>query len=137
MINKPIKTVFEYVGHSFRTVFGRYQMPYSKEWDTVLNQLLDAVEQGKCSAEIHGHVLRISGEAESYDICVANRWYAYGNLYMIWPAPGSGKVVQDNHMFRPKFSTMLRLNDVAKNLKSVDNEVKINKIYGNIRENLK
>jgi len=46
-ITGTIKTSFLYIGHAFRTVFGVYQMPYSKEWDTILNELLDALEKGK------------------------------------------------------------------------------------------
>ena len=32
---------------SHDTMLRLYQMPYSKEWDTVLNELLDALEKGK------------------------------------------------------------------------------------------
>ena len=52
-----------------------------KEWDTVLNELLDSLENGKASAEMRDHCLRFSFEKEAYDVWVANRWYAYGNLY--------------------------------------------------------
>ena len=76
-----IKTSFLYIGHAFRTVFRFYQMPYSEEWDTVLNELLDSLENGKASAEIRNHCLRFSFEKEVYEVWVANRWYAYGNLY--------------------------------------------------------
>ena len=131
-----IKTSFLYIGHAFRTVFRFYQMPYSEEWDTVLNELLDALEKGKASAEIRNHCLRFSFEKEVYEVWVANRWYAYGNLY----AKQKVNVDWSNdipHEYRPKFSTMIRLNDVVTNLKNVEQRVKINQLYNSIRENLK
>ena len=133
-----IKTLFLYIGHAFRTVFGVYQRPYSKEWDTVLNELLDALEKGKISAEIHNHCLRFSFEKGVYEVWVANRWYAYGNLYA--KQDGNAHWSNDIHAeyhYRPKFSTMIRLNDVCRNLERVHHEVKINQLYDSIRENLK
>lgn len=133
-----IKTSFLYIGHVFRTMFGFYQMQYSKEWDTLLNELLDALENGKCSAEIHDCVLQINCEKQIYDVWVANRWYAYGNLYakhevdVHW-----GNGIPDEYQCRPKFSTMIRLNDVCRNLESIHHEVKVNQLYDSIRENLK
>ena len=133
-----IKTSFLYLGHSFRTVFRFYQMPYSEEWDTVLNELLDSLENGKCSAQIHTCVLRICCEKGSCDVWVANRWYAYGNLYAKQKANvhWSDGIPHEYH-YRPKFSTMIRLNDVVTNLKNVEQRVKINQLYDSIRENLK
>lgn len=133
-----IKTSFLYIGHAFRTVFRFYQKPYSEEWDTVLNELLDALEKGKASAEICNHCLRFSFEKEVYEVWVANRWYAYGNLYakqkvnVDW-----SNDIPHEYQYRPKFSTMIRLNDVVTNLKNVEQRVKINQLYNSIRENLK
>ena len=133
-----IKTSFLYIGHAFRTVFRFYQMPYSEEWDTVLNELLDSLEKGKASAEIRNHCLRFSFEKEIYEVWVANRWYAYGNLY----AEQNANVrlsfgIPREYQYRPKFSTMIRLNDVVTNLENVEQRVKINQLYNSIRENLK
>lgn len=133
-----IKASFLYIGHAFRTVFRFYQMSYSKEWDTVLNQLLDAVEQGKCSAEIKNYCICFKFEEEVCEVWVANRWYAYGNLYAKQKANVCLSVdIPDECRYRPKFSTMIRLNDVCRNLESVHHEVKINQLYDSIRENLK
>ena len=115
-----IKTSFLYIGHAFRTVFRFHQMPYSKEWDTVLNELLDALENGKCSAEVDNYCLRFKFQQQLYDVWVANRWYAYGNLY----AEQNANVrlsfgIPREYQYRPKFSTMIRLNDVCENLESV------------------
>lgn len=133
-----IKTSFLYIGHAFRTVFGIYQMPYSKEWDTILNELLDALEKGKASVEMHHYCLRFSFEKEAYDVWVANRWYAYGNLRAKQKANGHwNNDIPCEYQYRPKFSTMIRLNDVCRNLESVHHEVKINQLYDSIRENLK
>lgn len=133
-----IKTSFLYIGHALRTMFGIYQMPYSKEWDTVLNELLDALEKGKVSAEIRNYRLRFSFEKEVYEVWVANRWYAYGNLYAKQEANVhySNDIPHEYH-YRPKFSTMIRLNDVVTNLENVVQRVKINQFYDSIRENLK
>ena len=133
-----IKTSFLYIGHAFRTVFRFYQMPYSEEWDTVLNELLDSLENGKASAEIRNHCLRFSFEKEVYEVWVANRWYAYGNLYakqkvnVDW-----SNDIPHEYQYRPKFSTMIRLNDVCRNLERIRHEVKVNQLYNIIRENLK
>ena len=133
-----IKTPFLYIGHAFRTVFGVYQMPYSKEWDTVLNELLDALEKGKASAEMCNCCLRFSFENEAYEVWVDNRWYAYGNLYAKRKANvGWSSNIPREYQYRPKFSTMIRLNDVYRNLESVHHEVKNNQLYDSIRENLK
>lgn len=128
-----IKTPFLYIGHAFRTMSRFYQKPYSKEWDTLLNELLDALENGKCSAEIHDCVLRINCEKQTYDVWVANRWYAYGNLYRTQ----NRTYISEKFMYRPKFSTMIRLNDVVANLENVQRRVKLNQLYDSIRENLK
>ena len=133
-----IKTSFLYIGHVFRTMFGFYQMQYSKEWDTLLNELLDALENGKCSAEIHNCVLQINYEKQIYDVWVANRWYAYGNLYAEQKANVRLSLgIPDEYQYRPKFSTMIRLNDVVTNLENIERRVKINQLYDSIRENLK
>lgn len=128
-----IKTLFLYIGHALRTVFQLYQSPYSKEWDTLLNELLDALENGKCSAEIHDCVLQINCEKQIYDVWVANRWYAYGNLYMT----EKRIYISEKFKYRPKFSTMIRLNDVVTNLENIQRRVKLNELYDSIRENLK
>lgn len=128
-----IKTPFLYIGHALRTVFQLYQSPYSKEWDTLLNELLDALENGKCSGEMHHHCLRFSFEKGSCDVWVANRWYAYGNLYMTQKRT----YISEKFMYRPKFSTMIRLNDVVTNLENIQQRVKLNELYDSIRENLK
>ena len=133
-----IKTWFLYIGHAFRTVFGVYQTQYSKEWDTVLNQLLDAVEQGKCSAEIKKYCICFKFEKEVYEVWVENRWYAYGNLYAKQKANVHwSNDIPREYQYRPKFSTMIRLNDVVTNLENVEQRVKINQLYDSIRENLK
>ena len=133
-----IKTSFLYIGHVFRIVFLLYQHPYSKKWDILLNELLDALEKGKASVEMHHHCLRFSFEKEAYDVWVANRWYAYGNLYAERKANVCLRlVIPDEYQYRPKFSTMIRLNDVCRNLESIHHEVKINQLYDSIRENLK
>ena len=133
-----IKTSFLYIGHVFRTMFGFYQMQYSKEWDTLLNELLDALENGKCSAEIHDCVLQINCEKQIYDVWVANRWYAYGNLYVKHEVDVHwGNDIPCAYQYRPKFSTMIRLNDVVTNLENIERRVKINQLYDSIRENLK
>ena len=133
-----IKTSFLYIGHVFRIVFLLYQYPYSKEWDTVLNELLDALEKGKASVEMHHHCLRFSFEKEAYDVWVANRWYAYGNLYAERKANVCLRLsIPDECRYRPKFSTMIRLNDVYRNLEHIRHEVKVNQLYDNIREKLK
>ena len=133
-----IKTSFLYIGHVFRTVFQLYQCPYSKEWDILLNELLDSLENGKCSAEVRTHCLQFKFEKEAYDVWVANRWYAYGNLYAKRKANVRLSLgIPDECRYRPKFSTMIRLNDVCRNLERIRHEVKVNQLYDNIRENLK
>lgn len=133
-----IKTALLYIGHALRTVFRVYQMPYSKEWDTVLNELLDTLENGKCSAEIKNYCICFKFEKEMYEVWVANRWYAYGNLCAEQKANARSSFdIPREYQYRPKFSTMIRLNDVCKNLGSVHHKVKINQLYDSIRENLK
>ena len=133
-----IKTWFLYIGHAFRTMLRLYQMPYSKEWDTVLNELLDSLENGKCSAEIKNYCICFKFEKEIYEVWVANRWYAYGNLYAEQKANVRLSFgIPREYQYRPKFSTMIRLNDVCENLESVQHKVKIDQLYDSIRENLK
>ena len=133
-----IKTSFLYIGHAFRTMLRLYQMPYSKEWDTILNELLDTLEKGKASAEIRNYCLRFSFEKEVYEVWVANRWYAYGNLYAKQKANVHwSNDIPREYQCRPKFSTMIRLNDVVTNLENVEQMAKLNQLYDSIRENLK
>ena len=139
MTTSMIKTPFLYIGHAFRTVFRFYQMPYSEEWDTVLNELLDSLENGKCSAEIKNYCICFKFEKEVYEVWVANRWYAYGNLCAKQKANVHwSNDIQREYQYRPKFSTMIRLNDACRNLESVHHKAKINQLYyDSIRENLK
>lgn len=132
-----IKTALLYTGHLFRVVFRFYQNPYSKEWDTVLNELLDSLENGKCSAEIKNYCICFKFEKEVYEVWVANRWYAYGNLCAKQKANANwSNDIPREYQYRPKFSTMIRLNNVCKNLESVQYKAEINQIYASIRENL-
>ena len=133
-----IKTSFLYIGHAFRIVFLLYQHPYSKEWDILLNELLDSLENGKCSAEVRTHCLQFKFEKEVYEVWVANRWYAYGNLYAKQKANVHwSNDIPREYQCRPKFSTMIRLNDVVTNLENVEQMAKLNQLYDSIRENLK
>jgi len=71
-------------------------------------------------------------------VWVANRWYAYGNLRAEQKANVHwSNDIPREYQYRPKFSTMIRLNDVCRNLESVYHKVKINQLYDSIRENLK
>ena len=69
---------------------------------------------------------------------VVDHFTVDGNLYAKQKANvGWGGNILREYQYRPKFSTMIRLNDVCGNLENVHHEVKINQLYNSIRENLK
>lgn len=96
---------FLYVGHILRTLTRFYQRPFNKEWDILLNKILDNDSELK----VGKHTAEYEFEGIVYSIWISNRWYAYAHLNAF-----NGDTVGSCLEFRPKFKTMLRLYDVTK-----------------------
>jgi hypothetical protein len=100
---------FLYAGHILRALTRFYQRPFNKDWDTLLNEILDnntELKVGKYTAEY-------KFEGCTYSIWISNRWYAYAHLNAV-----NGNTLYSCLEFRPKFKTMLRLFELTKQKQS-------------------
>jgi|GEM_PF-1416772 len=120
------------IGHVFRTVLGFYQHPYSKEWDRVLNKMLDKADIG----EIDVTFGRYTVQFEKDEIWIGNKFYAYGYLYRTCAKDSWSKSVSDHMQFRPKMSTMLRLDTFVKVHHEKAAKTYYDKLFGDIERRL-
>ena len=95
--------IYEYIGHMLNTVFGMYQEPFDKEWDSMLTMLLVF---GTVVA-LDDYVVTFKYDDNHYTVWIGNKYYSYAWLHM----SASGKKYT-----RPKFKTMLRLNKLVTKL---------------------
>ena len=116
------------LGHIFRTILGLYQKEYNEDWDRVLNELLDGVEAGTSKVHTEAHSVVIEG----FEIWVSNKWYSYGYLWF-----KDVKYVSSSLRFRPKFSTMKRLDKLVSSMKKQELDLKSKQLYGNLKVNSK
>lgn len=93
------------LGHVFRTAFCIYQKKFNKQWDCLLNRILD---DGKL-VKVELHTVDFLYQGGVYCVWISNRWYAYGNLYAL-----NDKYVGSELEFRPAFKTMVRLYEVTR-----------------------
>ena len=89
--------------HLFRTLFGGYQYPFSKQWDICLNNLLDT----GTVVELRDHILDLKNDkGDVYSIWVSNKFYSYGHLYR-----KNGESVSYHAMRRPSYKVQIKLSD--------------------------
>lgn len=116
-----MQIIIDYLCHAFNTVFGFYQQPFLKEWDDMLNDILDR----GLIMEVDELTIKFNYEGEIYLIWVGNRWYSYGHIYSI-----GDKYIKRSQEFRPRFRTMRRLQDLHMNLFEDQEARELFKIYG-------
>lgn len=90
----------KYLGHIMRTLFFDYQKKYNKDWDLLLNEILDEGEQESVTVNIVSY--KYNGQ--TFIIWIGNRWYSYGYLYAL-----QGNAVTPSLLFRPSFKVMVKL----------------------------
>lgn len=93
----------EILCHIANTIFGMYQRPFSRDWDSRLD---DAITHGEV-IRAGEHTLEIIHGDNLLSVWVSNRWYSFGHL---WYA--NGKPVNGDIQFRLRFKTMRRLWDL-------------------------
>lgn len=98
----------EWFGHIFCTVCGYYQHAYAREWDALLNQLLD---EG-CVVGADAYTLTLRHEGTYYTVWTNNWMYGFGHLYRMGEDRYRMIRIPDEDWRRPRFRTMLRLWDV-------------------------
>ena len=116
-----MQIIIDYLCHAANTLFGFYQQPFLKEWDEMLNDIIDKgliVEVGELT-------IKFNYEGKEYEIWVGNRWYSYGHIYSI-----GGKYIKRSQEFRPRFRTMRRLRDLHMGIFEDQEERELFKIYG-------
>ena len=106
--------------HIINTVMRLYQMDYNKQWDLKLNELLDNIKSLE-DVTLENHTVLIG----SYEIWISNKYYSYGYARSI-----GDRFVPEYLEFRPKFSTMKRLDKLVSNLKEQEVKKGIEKLYG-------
>ncbi|AQW17601.1 hypothetical protein ACSOR1_003208 [Escherichia coli] len=116
-----MQIIIDYLCHIFNTIFGFYQQPFLKEWDAMLNDILDK----GLIMEVDELTIKINYEGEEYQIWVGNRWYSYAHIYSL-----NGKLLTNRQEFRPRFRTMRRLHNLHMNLFEDQEARELFKIYG-------
>lgn len=66
-----MQIIIDYLCHAANTLFGFYQQPFLREWDNMLNDILDK----GLIMEVGELTIKFNYEGEEYDIWVGNRWY--------------------------------------------------------------
>lgn len=109
-----MKTIFSYLCHFGNTIFFMYQRKYSKDWDIELNRVLDNLQDAEV---VYNELskdyltLTLNKNKENYTVWIGNKYYSFAYL---WAKPD--KWTSDQEQFRPKFSTMLRLESLVVHL---------------------
>ncbi|CAI6187784.1 hypothetical protein I6N29_00390 [Escherichia coli] len=116
-----MQIIIDYLCHAVNTLFGFYQQPFLKEWDEMLNDIIDK----GLIVEIDDLTIKFNYEGKEYVIWVGNRWYAYGHIYSI-----GDKYIKRDQEFRPRFRTMRRLRDLHIGILEDQKERELFKIYG-------
>lgn len=116
-----MQIIIDYLCHVFNTIFRLYQQPFLKEWDDMLNDILDK----GLIMEVNELTIKFNYEGEIYLIWVGNRWYAYGYIHLI-----GDEYIKRNQKFRPRFRTMRRLHNLHMNLFEDQEARELFKIYG-------
>lgn len=103
-ISQYVETTNDYLCHAANTVFGWYHLPFSEEWDEMLDDMISRWSM----IEVTDLTIKfIDYKGKTYEVWVGNRWYAYGNLYTI-----NGRHIKWRQAFRPRFRTMRRLHNL-------------------------
>ncbi|MGO3569154.1 MAG: hypothetical protein ACTIOQ_15080 [Serratia grimesii] len=93
----------DYLRHICNTMFFMYQRSFNSGWDTRLNHLMNEGE----IISVSRYRVTFSLHEQNYGVWVANRWYAFGHLDEV-----DGKGTLEDLQYRPRFSTMRRLNQL-------------------------
>lgn len=96
-------SMFDYIGHAFRTITGFYLKPFSEEWDLKLNDIIDRGDIIECSEYTIDFIYRDA----VISVWIENKWYSFGYENSI-----NGGRVPVEMQFRPRFKTMKRLWEV-------------------------
>lgn len=89
--------------HLLQLIFGMYNYPLSKQWDTRLDTLL---ETGTL-VELRDHVIELKNDkGDVYSVWVSNKFYAYGHLYR-----KNGEYVSEQARRRPSYKTQVKLSN--------------------------
>ena len=114
-----MQKLIKYLGHAFRTLFGFYQRSYSESWDYVLSEFLTNGTVELDSA----HTCVITLNDATIRVWVSNKFYSYGHQY------NNGKSKE----FRPRFETMLLLEERIDELKRKAKKEEANKYENEMR----
>ena len=65
--------IYEYIGHILNTVFGMYQEPFDKEWDSMLTMLLVF----GTVVELDDYTVTFKYDDNHYNVWIGNKYYSY------------------------------------------------------------
>lgn len=114
-----MQKLIKYIGHALRTLFCIYLRNYSESWDYVLTEFL---ANGVTELDGNHTCLITSGDA-TVRVWVSNKFYSYGYQY------GNGRGKE----FRPRFRTMLLLEERVDKLKEEAKKEQVNKYENEMR----
>lgn len=94
------RIIKDYLCHSANTVFGMYQQPFNREWDSMLRSIL---KTGKLLS-VSDYTITFHCGGDVFEIWTANRWFSFAHLYRL-----NGECITEDLQARPRFSTMRHL----------------------------
>lgn len=115
--------VTKYLCHIWNTLFGFYQEPFSELWDGLLNDIMDKGQVEK----VNEYTVTFSYRGNLYTIWCGNKWYSYGHLYVY-----NGIYTRKQNQFRPRFRTMLKLENIHENTLEMQRAMERSALYGGI-----
>ena len=116
-----LQTIFDYLCHATNTIFGLYQRPFHKGWDSMLNKI---ITEGQV-VWFSDFTIQFHYNGKEYFVSLRKKWRLYGNLIEM-----VGKYIPIKDQYRPRFSTMRRLRDLHVRLLENQVERELLEIYG-------
>lgn len=98
-----------YLNHGLRLLFGMHQKPFCKEWDELLNSVMDEgeiVDSSECT-------ITFQYAGKRYGVWIENQFYSFGHIYYL-----DGKSVASKYYRRPSLKTMVRLSHISQRITS-------------------
>ncbi len=111
---EKLKYLAALTGHIIRTVTGFYDAPFSHAWDEELSSILNEGEL----LDANGYVATFAHSGNIYEVWVANRWFAFAELYCL-----NGEYIERRKERRPRFRTMYRLHQMVQTHLALAKEV--------------
>ena len=104
-----MKKLFLYAEHLYRSLFRGYCFKFSREWDSLLCNILDDYTEINLYSS---RVITITTKDKKYEIGLNSEYFIYGELMFV--SDSNGRHSSQLSRYRPRFKTMLKLDKLVK-----------------------